>query len=133
MRCEPVSLDKLKEKENVEIIYFAKPLEIIGEKKVEKVKILIEEHEKPKKEIELDIEGIFIEIGATPMTDIIKKLDVKLDCDNYIETDKGMRTSVEGIFAAGDNTNNCLKQIVTATGEGAIAAKEAYEYLKTMK
>jgi thioredoxin reductase (NADPH) len=131
MRCEPISLDKLKEKENVEIIYFAIPSEIIGDKKVQKIKVLIEEHERSKREIELELDGIFIEIGATPLTDVVKKLNLKIDCDGYIETDKEMKTSVEGVYAAGDNTNNTLKQIVTATGEGAIAAKAVYEHLKT--
>jgi thioredoxin reductase (NADPH) len=133
MRCEPISLDKLKEKENVEIIYFARPSEIIGENKVQKVKVLIEEHEKPKKEIELEIDGLFVEIGATPLIDVVKNIGIKIDCDGYIETDKGMKTSMEGVYAAGDNTNNTLKQIVTATGEGATAAKGVYEYLKTKK
>lgn len=40
-----------------------------------------------------------------------------------------MRTSIDGVFAAGDITNNVFKQVVTASGDGAIAAKSAYEYL----
>ncbi len=131
MRCEPISLDKLKEKKNVEIIYFAVPTEILGNSKVQKVKVWVEEYEKPKKEIELDMDGLFIEIGAMPLTDIVKKLGVGLNCDGYIETDKEMKTSVEGVYAAGDNTDNTLKQMVTAAGEGATAAKAVHEYLKT--
>ncbi len=130
MRCEPISLKKLEKKENVEIIYFAQPKEISGEKKVNKIKIVVEEPEKEKKEIELNVDGVFIEIGAAPLTKIIEKLNIKLDCDGYIETDKEMKTSIERVYAAGDNTNNSLKQVVTAVGEGAIAAKSAYEYLK---
>jgi thioredoxin reductase (NADPH) len=133
MRCEPISLNKLKEKKNVEIIYFARPTEILGEKKVKKVKAIVEEPGKEKKEIELEIDGIFIEIGATPLTDVIKKLNIQLNCDGYIDTDKAMKTTIEAIFAAGDNTNNSLKQVVTASGEGAVAAKSAYEYLKIQK
>jgi len=133
MRCEPISLNRLKEKKNVEIIYFALPTEVIGEEKVQKIKVLIEEYKKSKEEIELEIDGLFIEIGATPLTDVVKKLGLKMDCDGYIETDKGMKTSIEGVYAAGDNTDNLLKQIVTAAGEGATAAKAVYEYLKTKK
>ena len=48
----------------------------------------------------------------------------------YIITDKHAKTNIGGIFAAGDITNNNLKQIVTAAGEGAIAAKSAYDYLR---
>ncbi len=133
MRCEPVSLDKLREKENVEIIYFARPLEIFGEKRVNKMKILVEDPDKEQKELELEMDGVFIEVGATPLTNVIKSLDLRLNCDGYIETDKEMRTNIGGAFAAGDNTNNSLKQIVTATGEGAIAAKSVHEYLKNKK
>lgn len=131
MRCEPISLNKLKEKGNVEIVYFAKPLEIRGENKVTNIKVLIEELDKPEKTIELNVDGVFIEIGAKPVTDIIKNLGIELDCDGYLKTDKEMKTSAEGIFAAGDNTDNTLKQIVTAAGEGAVAAKTVQEYLKT--
>lgn len=130
MRCEPISLIKLKEKENVEIIYFATPTKILGNNRVEKIEIEIERGDKKEKAL-LDVNGIFIEIGAAPLTELIKKLGIKLDSNGYIETDKDMKTSVEGAFAAGDNTNNSLKQIITAAGEGATAANSAYEYLKT--
>ena len=49
---------------------------------------------------------------------------------DYIITDKKMKTSSKGVFAAGDVTNNSMKQIVTAAGEGAIAAKSAYDYIR---
>jgi thioredoxin reductase (NADPH) len=130
MRCEPISLNKLKEKENVEIIYFAKPVEILGKNKVTEIKINIEEPNRDKKEISKLVDGIFIEVGATPITEVVQKIGVDLNCDNYIRTDKDMKTSVQRVFAAGDNTDNSLKQIVTAAGEGAIAAKSVYELLK---
>ncbi len=128
MRCEPISLTRLKEKENIEIIYNSIPKEIIGDKKVQKLKVIQE-----NKEIELKIDGIFIEIGATPTTKVIENLKLNIDCDGYIKTNKKMETSFPGIFAAGDITDNCLKQVVTATGEGAIAAYSALEYLTKNK
>jgi thioredoxin reductase (NADPH) len=129
MSCEPISLEKLKKMDNVEIIYFTKPLEITGTKRVEKMKVLVEEPEKEKKEIELVLDGVFVEIGANPTTEVLQKLNLKQDCDNYIETDKEMKTSMEGVFAAGDLTNNNFKQMITAAGEGAVAAKSVYDFL----
>ncbi|MEM4182082.1 MAG: thioredoxin-disulfide reductase [Candidatus Pacearchaeota archaeon] len=128
MRCEPILLKRLKEKQNVEIVYNTIPLEIIGEKKVKKIII---SQENNKKEIETD--GIFIEIGATPTLKVIEKLNLETDCDGYIKTDKKMKTNIEGVFAAGDITDNCLKQVVTAAAEGAIAAYSAQEYLTRKK
>jgi thioredoxin reductase (NADPH) len=105
-------------------------MEIIGDKRVNKIRVLVEESGESVKERLIETDGVFIEIGATPFTDVVKPLGVRLDCDGFIETDRAMKTSVEGVFAAGDNTNNFLKQMITAAGEGAIAAKSAYEFLR---
>ena len=57
--------------------------------------------------------------------------EIGVDADNlYIKTDKQTKTNVAGVFAAGDNTNNKFKQMVVAAGEGAIAAKSAYDFLR---
>jgi len=132
IRCEPVSFEKIKKNKNTEIIYHAKPIEISGKNKVENLKIIQQEQNRPKKEITLDIDGVFIEIGATAVVDIVEPLGLDVDC-GYIKTDADARTSVKGVLAAGDVSNNNLKQVVTAAGEGAIAAKSAFDYLKTGK
>lgn len=124
MRCEPISLQKIKNKKNIEIYYNSNPTEIIGNKIVEKIKIKTDENETT-----LNTDGVFIEIGATPASDVVHQINLKLEKD-YIITDKDMKTNIQGVFAAGDNTNNKLKQIVTAAGEGAVAAKSAYDYLR---
>ncbi len=124
LRCEDINSKKLKEKENVEIIYNAIPKEIKGE---DKVKSLIVGG-KTDKEIELD--GLFIEIGSVALTKFVKDLKLKLDKENYIVVDKEMKTSISGIFASGDVTQHKLKQVIVASGQGAIAAKSAYDYLK---
>lgn len=130
MRCEPISLKKIKEKDNLQIYYHATPTEIIGNAKVEKIKLKQNLPKEEPKEIELDTDGIFIEIGATPINDIVQDLDLKLDEKSYIVTDKDAQTNLKGIYAAGDGTNNKLKQVVTAAAEGAVAAKSAHEYLQ---
>ncbi len=124
LRCEEINIKKLEKKENVEIIYKAIPKEIKGEEKVES---LI--YEKDNKEEKVKLDGIFIEIGSTPLLELIKDLEIKLD-EKYIIVDEEMRTSVPGIFAAGDVTHHKLKQVIVASGQGAIAAKNAYDYLK---
>lgn len=130
IRCEPVSFEKIKERENIDIRYFSNPIKIIGDKKVKQIEIETKTpHDKAEKII-LDVDGVFIEIGAVPAKDIINDLKIEMSEDGYIVTDKAMKTSVQGVFAAGDITNNFLKQVVTASAEGAIAAKSAYDFLK---
>jgi thioredoxin reductase (NADPH) len=128
MRCEPVSLSKICKTPNIEIIYYAQPTEIFGDKKVKGVKIVVEEKEGKSVEKTIPADGVFIEIGATPVGEVVKPLGLVLEKD-YIVTDKAAKTSVEGVFAAGDVTNNTMKQMVTAAAEGAIAAKGVHEFL----
>ncbi|MEM4330545.1 MAG: thioredoxin-disulfide reductase [Candidatus Pacearchaeota archaeon] len=124
MRCEPVLLTRLKEKENIEIVYNSIPLEIIGDKKVKKIKISVENVEK-----EIDVDGIFIEIGSVPSSKLVENLKIEMDCDGFIKTNKKMETNLEGVFAAGDITDGPFKQVITAASEGAIAAFSVHEYL----
>ncbi len=80
---------------------------------------------------ELTVDGIFIEIGADPRADIPKELGIHLNDEDEVIVDKGMRTNVPGIFAAGDLTDASgdLKQTITAAAQGAIAASAAYKYI----
>lgn len=77
---------------------------------------------------ELKMDGLFISIGVVPQNDLAKTLGVKLDEDGYIVVDDQMRTSVKGVYAAGDITGG-LRQVVTAAAEGAIAALTSTEVL----
>ena len=131
MRCEPIALSKICGTKNIEIHYFSNPVEILGEGVVTGLKIRKSEvgsRKSEDKEIFLDVDGVFIEVGATPAVEVVKNLGLKVE-KNYIVTGRDAKTNVEGVFAAGDVTNNSLKQIVTAAGEGAIAAKMAHEFL----
>ena len=125
MKCEPISFEKIKKKRNVEIIYNAIPIKISGDNVVKKIK-----YKQDKEQKELEIDGVFIQIGAKPSNDIIKELKIKMDKEGYIITDEQAKTSIAGVFAAGDNTNNKLKQVVTAASEGAIAANSVYEEIR---
>lgn len=81
---------------------------------------------------ELEVDGIFVNIGFEPSINILKSLDIKMD-KNYIIVDKNMETSVKGIYASGDIIKKDLYQLVTAVSEGAIAATSIYNNLKYQK
>lgn len=108
--------NKIKKMFNEEVV------EIIGDKKVEKIKL------KSGKIIETD--GIFIEIGAKPDSEILKSLKVKIDSKGYVIIDCGQRTNIPGFFSAGDVTSKDVRQVVVAAGDGAVAAYQIYWELK---
>jgi thioredoxin reductase (NADPH) len=128
LRGEPAWIEEVERKDNIETIFMTVVTGIEGDEKLEKVK-LSKEH-KGSKELELD--GLFIEIGSEPNITLPVKLGVKLDEKQYIVVDEEQATSMDGIWAAGDCTTNSnkLQQVVTAVGEGAIAANSVYQYLK---
>ena len=128
MTCEPISLSKICSTSNIEIKYFAKPLEVVGDGVVKGLRVLREEPEKKVLEETLDVSGVFIEAGAVPATEVLKDLDLTME-KNYVITGKDCKTNVDGVFAAGDVTNVAMRQMITAAGEGGIAAKGAHEYL----
>ena len=100
--------------------------EITGEKIVKAVKI---EDKKSGKIKELPMEGVFVAIGYVPNNDLAKQLGLELDDQGYIKTDlMTMRTSVPGVYAAGDITG-APKQIVVAVSHGSTAAMSAFEDL----
>ncbi len=110
----------------IEVLWDSEVRDIYGDKRVQGVKI---ENIKTNKMTNFACNGVFVFIGYIPNVDFIKN-KVKLDEGNYIITDTQMRTSAEGIFACGDCRNTNLRQIVTACGDGAIAAASAHDYIK---
>lgn len=125
LRAEPMWLDSLYKQEKVEILYESVVEKLVGSEKLEKVIL---------KDKEIVLDGLFIEIGHIPNVDLISKLNVKMDDYEEIVVDKEQRTNIEGVFAAGDCTNHSeLKQIVTATSQGAIASFNIYKDIKANK
>ena len=82
--------------------------------------------------IEIDADGLFIEVGRIAHTDLVENF-VKRDARGQILVDEKCQTSTEGVFAAGDVTQIEYKQITTATGQGTIAALAAYQYIQLKK
>ena len=83
-------------------------------------------------ETEFETDGVFIYIGMVPLTTPFASLNI-LNENGYIVTNEKMETSVPGIFAAGDVRDKMLRQIVTATGDGSIAAQAAQHYVEELK
>ena len=131
MRAEPVRVEDLEKNDKVEFIYDTNVSEVKGSKLMEKV-ILDKEYNGSR---ELDLDGLFIEIGSVPSTALAELLGVELDERSLIKVDQGQRTNIKGVYAAGDITTNSNKfrQIVTAVSEGAIAAQSAYMDIKKGK
>ena len=76
----------------------------------------------------ISINGVFMAVGQTPLSAMFDALEK--DGHGYIVTDEDMKTSIEGVFAAGDVTKKNVRQIVTACADGAIAAESALRFLR---
>ena len=124
-RAEQVLIDAVENNPKVEVMNFTEIKEFIGEKKLEKV---IVKNNQTNTESEIDLNGVFIEIGWQTRTDFLGDL-VKLDEKGYVMIDNEAKTSAQGIFAAGDITNTPFKQIVISAGEGAKAALSAARFI----
>jgi thioredoxin reductase (NADPH) len=108
---------------NIPVIWNTKVTEIKGEKFVNSIVL---EKVTDASTSTLLIDGVFIAIGYVPSNELAKKLGVETDGEGYIRIDKGYRTNVIGVYAAGDITGG-FKQIVTAVGQGATAAATIFE------
>jgi thioredoxin reductase (NADPH) len=100
--------------------------EIKGKQKVEEV---ILNDLQSKKKIKVPVDGIFIYVGSKPNSEIVEDI-VKLDSKGFIPVDQNMKTSVNGIYAAGDIIAKPLRQIVTAASDGAVAAESARKFIE---
>lgn len=121
----PFWQEKLKKKKNIEVILSNKVQEFVGKDRLEKV-ILGKEYQGEK---ELKVDGVFVEIGADPNTDLAKSLNLKLDKRGFLQVGFDQKSSHERIYGAGDATSgsNYFQQMLTAASEGAIAANAIYQ------
>lgn len=128
LRAEPTWQEKIKKDKKIEIIFEANVVEIKGTDKVESIVT-----DKEKREVKVD--GVFIEIGQTPLGVLFDELGVKRDDKGFVIVDGTQRTNIPGVWAAGDISTNSggLKQIVTAASEGAIASVNIFSELKKSK
>ena len=126
LRADAVLQRKLASMPNVKIITSALTTEVLGDG--EKVTGLAYKDRNKDSEHQVELEGIFVQIGLVPNTEWLKDA-VKLSPRGEIEVDHRGETSQAGIFAAGDCTTVPYKQIVIAMGEGSKAALSAFDYM----
>jgi len=128
LRGEPAWVEDVESKDNIEVLFNTVVIGLIGEGKLEKVRL----KEENKETSDLNLDGLFIEIGSRPDISLSTLLGVDLDEKQHIVVDQRQATTLEGVWAAGDCTTNSNKfqQVVTAVGEGAVAANSIYCYIK---
>jgi alkyl hydroperoxide reductase subunit F len=124
IKADPVSVEKLNQVQNITVHKHAQITALHGNKFLSGITLKDENGADHK----IDLDAVFIEIGWLPNTEMVEGL-VDMNDRKEILVDINCRTSVPGLFAAGDVTNVRSKQIIIASGEGAKAALEAYEYL----
>lgn len=127
IKADPVYAKKLEGLKNVTVHLHTQITALAGDPFLQHITIATEGQEEQR----LDVDGVFIEVGWTPNTEILDGL-VELNDKKEIVVDVDGRTSRPGIFAAGDVTSVKSKQIIIAAGDGAKAALEAYEYLMSL-
>ncbi|WP_396616864.1 alkyl hydroperoxide reductase subunit F [Lysobacter soli] len=126
LRADEVLQRKLRSLANVTVVTNGQTTEVLGDG--QKVTGLIYKDRVSGDPIQVDLEGIFVQIGLLPNTEWLKGA-VALSPRGEIEVDSHGRTSVPGVFAAGDATTTPFKQIVIAMGEGSKAALSAFDHL----
>lgn len=124
--AEQVLQDRVKSHPKSTCLFSTQPEEIKGNEYVHS--ILVRDRETGKQR-EIEAAAVFIYVGYTPYTDFAEDL-VELDENGYIITDEGMRTSIPGVFAAGDVRSGSLAQVSVAVGDGTKAAISIREYLQ---
>ncbi|MFA5744796.1 MAG: FAD-dependent oxidoreductase [Candidatus Paceibacterota bacterium] len=126
-KADPVSVEKALAHPNMSVIRNAEPIEVLGEQFVTGLKYKDRTSEEVK---DLPVSGIFVEAGVMPNTDFAEGL-VEFDAVKHIKTDpRTQRTTVEGVWAAGDCTDELYHQNNIAAGDGVKAAEDIYFWIK---
>lgn len=125
---EKTTADALIARDNVEVIYSTVVKEFKGENELEAVVLKAEDGT----ETTLTPDGVFVAIGLAPENSAFENL-AELNSQGYIKSDENCTTFTEGVFVAGDCRTKAVRQIATATADGAVAALKAVEYIDANK
>ncbi|MGB9135100.1 MAG: thioredoxin-disulfide reductase [Candidatus Bathyarchaeia archaeon] len=125
-RAEAASLGVL-EKQKVGFLLNSEVKEIKGDSVVRSAVL---QNNRTGEVEELEVDGVFVQVGEMPNTETAKRAGVAVDKDGFIVVDRHQRTSIPGVFAAGDATNGPVKQVGTAVGQAIVAATEAFMYVE---
>ncbi len=129
LRATAILRDRALKNAKIEFLWDSVVQEIQGEQTVSR---LLVRNLKTGSVSELPVEGVFIFVGLNPNTWLLKGI-IDLDQSGYILTDQEMKTTAQGIFAAGDCIKKSLRQVITACGDGATAAFSAQHYVEALK
>ncbi|MHA1624747.1 MAG: NAD(P)/FAD-dependent oxidoreductase [Promethearchaeota archaeon] len=125
IRAEPINKKRVYENEKIEIINNTNVVDIVGKTTVNRV--IFDNGN------ELEIDGVFIEIGSIPNSEIAQRIGIKTNEKEEIIINRKSETNMPGIFAAGDVADAPFKQAITGVAEGVIAAYSVFDYLKNVK
>lgn len=125
LRAGPILQERARASAKIRFVWDTVVDEILGDTGVTGVRV---RNVKTNEETVIDCDGVFLYVGTIPNTDLFKG-QLALSEDGYIITDKRQRTSVPGVFAAGDVQDPWFRQVVIAAGSGAAAAIEAERWL----
>lgn len=125
-RGDEATVKKLEEKENVEFVLNSQVTRLIFEKKLGGIEVSVSDGSTR----EIAVDGLFVAVGRIPENSEFGEL-IELDPSGYADSGENCRTKTPGIFVAGDNRKKDVRQLVTATADGAVAAGEAIKYLAT--
>jgi len=129
LRAAAIAQERAFANPKMEFVWDSVPRRIEGEQLVTGLEV---QNVKTKELRDLPVNGVFIYVGQVPLTGFLQGV-VELDDSGFILTDELMRTSLCGVYAAGDARANPLKQIAMAVGEGALAAVQAQRYLDELE
>ena len=127
--AQSILVDRVLKNPKVNVEFNTVVNKILGENKVTGVEITQHWFQPMTKNFQCD--GVFEYIGMNPISSFVKDLNIT-DKDNWIITDNRMQTSIPGLFAIGDVRSGAIRQVVTATGDGCIAAQSAQDYIESM-
>lgn len=129
LRAEEILQERMFEKDNIEYIWDAQveSFDSSSEEGLEFVKY--RDKNNPEKVISLPVDGAFIYVGIEPTTKTFRDLGIN-NSEGFIITDDKMSTPMQGVFAVGDVRADSIRQVVTATGDGAVASDSIVRYLR---
>ena len=129
LSVSPALKEKVLSAPNIEVLYNQKVSALKGESRLEAVTVTDQRATSLSRDLALD--NLFVSLGKAPVSEFLGGV-LELDDKGHIVTDKHLRASRPGIFAAGDVRDTLLRQVVTAAGDGALAAVSAAEYVRSL-
>ncbi|PKN72164.1 MAG: thioredoxin-disulfide reductase [Candidatus Cloacimonetes bacterium HGW-Cloacimonetes-3] len=125
LRAQKIIQERALKNPKMEFIWDTVVQEIVGDTRVKELEIF---NRKTKQITHLPVDGIFIYVGILPNNELLESR-IELDSAGFVLTDETMHTNVPGIYAAGDIRHTVLRQVVTATSDGAVAAWSAEKWI----